>query len=134
MRTASRPMRVADDMQASEPAPAPAESFARRVGRNGAAAAAPRVRPPPATPDVDTLREAELEDSILSAIADAVDVLADDSEPENPAPGTRSAARRSATIAPDVEPPPVSRTDDDLDSDEIGDEIQRILSSYSQDR
>ena len=130
MRTASRPMRVVEEDRTTEPTAEP--SFARRVGRNGAAAASPRSRPPPETPAEDVLRDAELEDSILSAIADAVDVLAVDSPPTPPVPGARSSMspRRAAPIAPEVEPP----RDGDSDADEIGDEIQRILASYSEDR
>ena len=131
MRAATRPRRVIDDappvdLSAEEP------SFARRLGRNGAAAAAPRSRPPAPPTAADSQREAELEDSILSAIADAVDVLADDPEPTRPAPGARSgmSAKRGVPIAPDVVP----ATEEDGETDEIGDEIQRILSSYSQDR
>jgi hypothetical protein len=131
MGAATRPRRVIDDVQPMEPAPEE-PSFARRMERNGAAAAAPRSRRPAPPTAADSQREAELEDSILSAIADAVDVLADDPEPTTPVPGARSgmSAKRGVPIAPDVVP----ANEEDGETDEIGDEIQRILSSYSQDR
>ena len=131
MRAATRPRRVIDDAPPVDPAPEE-PSFARRLGRNGAAAMAPRSRPPAPPTAADSQREAELEDSILSAIADAVDVLADDPEPTRPAPGARSgmSAKHGVPIAPDDVP----ANEEDSETDEIGDEIQRILSSYSQDR
>lgn len=131
LRTASRPRRVnaAPEVREEEPAAAAASPLGRRLNRNGATVAPPRTRPAPA-PDLDA-KDDELEDSILSAIADAVDVLADD----NAATTKRSSAsaKRGAPIAPEVEPPPQRNRNDD-ESDEIGDEIQRILASYSQDR
>lgn len=122
MKAAQRPVRVQPEPLA-EP---PGASFASRMARNGAAAAAPRMRPPPPAAD----REAELEDSILSAIADAVDVLADDTEMPPP---RRAAAPEPVHVEPEPEDEP-ARYGDEFAEDEIGDEIQRILSSYSNRR
>ena len=135
MRAATRPRQVIDDVQPLEPAASAEPSFARRVGRNGAAAAAPRSRPPPSPSEADTQRDAELEDSILSAIADAVDVLADDPVPTQPVPGARGgmSAKRGVPIAPN-EALASEVGAEDGEADEIGDEIQRILASYSDDR
>ncbi len=132
MRTASRPARMAEE---PPPAARPQESdLARRMGRNGGGAASPRLRTPPPAREMDAKREAELEDSILSAIADAVDVLADDNAPAQPQRASARAARERAPIAPDVEPPLDAVVDDDEGADEIGDEIQRILASYNEGR
>ena len=136
MRAASRPIRVIDESSRSsdEIRSQSADPNARRVGRNGATPAAPRVQPP--SPNPDQQREAELEDSILSAIADAVDVLADNGLEEDEAKGTRSARVRDTQLARGAEPPPDvdEAEDEDVDADEIGDEIQRILLSYGENR
>ena len=84
--------------------------------------------------DPDSRREAELEDSILSAIADAVDVLAEDRP--NVAARKRSERPVSEAKAPpvgDTKPPLLDRAGEDRDPQaiEIGDEIQRILASYT---
>ncbi|MCW5713533.1 MAG: hypothetical protein KIT43_03315 [Bauldia sp.] len=110
-------------------------NFAQRTTQNSAGASLPERRPRVERPP-EPRREADFEDSILSAIADAVDVLADDNAPEAaepvmfepPAPQARPGARAART-APPVEPPPAPG-----ETDEIGDEIQRILASYSQNR
>jgi hypothetical protein len=76
-----------------------------------------------------------LEDSILSAIADAVDVLADDGTV--PQQGRRQPPpERSAEVQaePDNNAPYEAEYEEDLVEDEIGDEIQRILSSYGDRR
>lgn len=64
-----------------------------------------------------------MEDSILAAIAQAVDVLVEDRSTDNLGPVR-------GEFAPVAEP----AGEDDAASDDIGDEIQRILASYSQSR
>lgn len=128
MRAAPRPRRVVDEPP-QRPAASGESDLARRVARNGGTMP-PRVRTQP-PPDLDAKREAELEDSILSAIADAVDVLADDSVPEPEE--RRPASRGRAPIAPEVDQPLDDLGGDD-ETDEIGDEIQRILASYNEGR
>jgi hypothetical protein len=78
-----------------------------------------------------------LENSILSAIADAVDVLAEDrpNQRARSAPPGRRSGGPEAPLARNVKPPPLDRSkEDDAQTDEIGDEIQRILASYSANR
>ncbi|MGE0457435.1 MAG: NYN domain-containing protein [Bauldia sp.] len=99
--------------------PTPRSVLAQRTAQNGVAM--PERRTSTAGP-VEARPEADLEDSILSAIADAVDVLVEDEV------GPRAAAR-SGGDAPAVRPPPPPS-----DDDEIGDEIQRILSTFSRNR
>ncbi len=82
-----------------------------------------------------------LESSILAAIAQAVDVLVDDN-PEPPRRGTRGARsrpRRSPSRRPhratsQPEPPPDPEPSPGGGSEDIGDEIQRIIASYSRAR
>jgi len=80
------------------------------------------VAPEPAK-DVEAEKD-PIESSILAAIAEAVDVLViEDGNGKEPAPVAAPAAPQKA-VAPT---PPA----DDAD---IGDEIQRILAAYSQNR
>lgn len=107
---------------ASQPTPAPksASSPAKSSGDDG---------------DKDTV-----ESSILAAIAQAVDVLVEDSggksrpsdRPDNsePEPAEKSAPAAKAETEADEAP-----EDDDVpEGDDIGDEIQRIIASYSRNR
>jgi hypothetical protein len=109
----------------AEPAPAPAaEAPAKREGGNG-----------------DTL-----EHSILAAIAEAVDVLVEDSaEPDDtpePPPQQREAqGKKRGTQAappparqPDPPPPAPAEEEDIGESNDIGDQIQRIIASYNRNR
>jgi hypothetical protein len=77
-------------------------------------------------PDAD-----EVENSILAAIAEAVDVLVEDraTDAAPPKAAENGKARDAATETP---APRTGPSDDD--GDDIGDEIQRILASYSQGR
>jgi len=103
--TASRP---------TPPVPKPASSPAKSSGDDG---------------DKDTV-----ESSILAAIAQAVDVLVEDSggksqpsdRPDDSEPEPAAKAETEADEAPE---------DDDVpEGDDIGDEIQRIIASYSRNR
>lgn len=126
LRAALRPVRVSD---AGQPA---VETVARPAKQPRRVAAAPPRSRQRVARGSDSSMETELEDSILSAIADAVDILAEDGPTEEAAP-----ARRAPRIAVDVEPPPLDPNDglnDDAEADEIGDEIQRILATYSENR
>lgn len=138
---APRPNIAPPRARTARPEPAPTEPPARPMPAPTAAprapAPAPRsgsavaLRPPvrrsltsaPATPPGD---RDPIENSILAAIAQAVDVLVDDGDsrkapPPAPAPEPVAAA----------EPPQPSEAAAD---DDIGDEIQRILAAYSQNR
>jgi len=70
-----------------------------------------------------------LESSILAAIAQAVDVLVEDSGGSEPPTGENAAADL-ATPKPQPEPEP----SEGGEGDDIGDEIQRIIASYSRAR
>jgi hypothetical protein len=65
-----------------------------------------------------------MESSILAAIAEAVDVLVEDRSTDRP----RNDRRKQEPAATDAPPPGQD------DGSDIGDEIQRILASYSQNR
>lgn len=128
LRAASRPVRVVDAPSPDEDLRA-SSSFASRVGRNGAEPPRRQHRAP-ARSEPPAELEADLEDSILSAIADAVDVLADDQttpmspdEDDLPTPTPREGSDETDRAA----------RESDVD-DEIGDEIQRILATYSDRR
>jgi len=77
-----------------------------------------------------------LESSILAAIAEAVDVLvengADEEAPSREPPARRAPSNNSAKMA---EPQPSQPADDeDAESGDIGDQIQRIIASYNRNR
>jgi len=94
----------------------------------------------PARTSTDDGDSDSVESSILAAIAEAVDVLVEDSggkskpaaEPEDAKSSTRERAERTARSEPEVAAEPAA--DDDPESDDIGDEIQRIIASYSRNR
>lgn len=98
----------------------------------------------PTTKPAPEREKSDIEDSILAAIADAVDVLVEDRATDRPAQGREeigpraAAAPRPAPTAPTpsaVRPAPAPEpADRDGDADDIGDEIQRILASYSKNR
>lgn len=108
---------------------------------------------PPPEPVVEVTSEAEgpqegltqpnseaLENSILAAIAEAVDVLVEDTNGETPPP--REAPKKKP--APLRQEPPPRRESprrverptapDDGDGSDIGDQIQRIIASYNRNR
>ncbi len=126
-----RPFRT-DDSRAPERPAASAE--APRMRRAGSGEQSNPARRRPAATDPADRREADLEDSILSAIADAVDVLADDVPKRGS--GRRETPRHEAPKVGDVRPPPpLDRSSErEMGTDEIGDEIQRILASYTANR
>lgn len=128
---------------AVEPAPAP--SPVRPPAQRGAAGTAVVMRPPARrtavvmTNDASSQRD-PIESSILAAIAQAVDVLVDDGGHEPPAPAPQATPQqppqrpaRIAAPAPVPEPVQSPAVDTGEDGD-IGDEIQRILAAYSQNR
>lgn len=128
---------VAPPPAAERPRPTARSTFAARTTQNSAGASLPERRPRTERPPEPVRREAEFEDSILSAIADAVDVLADDPPAQpaaEPAPSTARPAPRSPARAAAPAPAPAEPLPPSGEADEIGDEIQRILASYSQNR
>ncbi|MHA1157627.1 MAG: NYN domain-containing protein [Alphaproteobacteria bacterium] len=100
--------------------------------------------PPPDMPapkeDTPQIDSAPLESSILAAIAEAVDVLVE-GDADTPATGTpvtdtpvRDASQDSKTAEPAAQPPSAPASEEGEESDDIGDEIQRIIASYQRDR
>ena len=74
-----------------------------------------------------------MESSILAAIAEAVDVLVEDSgeAEDGDAPDRKPDTTRTLKQRPRSE----SEEDEDLaEGDDIGDEIQRIIASYNRNR
>jgi hypothetical protein len=118
----------------AKPAP-PAKPAAKGAPPAPAKSSAPRKGAAEQTPD-------ELETSILAAIAEAVDVLVDDSakqepEPEEAAPPAPAKRKPAATTQKPAEPErtsPASDEDDDAEGGDIGDQIQRIIASYNRNR
>jgi hypothetical protein len=81
-------------------------------------------------PDTD-----EVENSILAAIAEAVDVLVEDRATDTVPPAKADKADNGkGRDAASAETPAPANPAADEDGDDIGDEIQRILASYSQGR
>jgi hypothetical protein len=91
------------------------------------AAAGPEAAPPSAAPAAT----GDVEDSILAAIAEAVDVLVD--KPAAPVPAPAPAA---ASVRPPLRPAasPKAPTPPPPAEDDIGNEIQKILANYTQSR
>jgi hypothetical protein len=125
---------------AVEPAPTP--SPLRTPAPRSAAGTAVVMRPPARrtavvmTNDTSSQRD-PIESSILAAIAQAVDVLVDDGEHEAPAPAPQVSPQppqRPARIAAPAPEPVQSPAADAGEDGDIGDEIQRILAAYSQNR
>jgi len=130
---------------AAEATPAPLPASPVRPPAPRQAVGAPTATRPPARriapPSGETTGPRDpIESSILAAIAQAVDVLVDDgeaqaapkaAEPQAEAPPQRGPAR---IAGPAPEPVRESDADANEDSDDIGDEIQRILAAYSQNR
>ena len=116
----------------------------RPAGRRMADRAQPG--PPPHGPAAPKPAPAEgendaLESSILAAIAQAVDVLVDDDAGAAKARDTGQeneveavAVEASAPPTSQPEPPPDPEPSPGGDSEDIGDEIQRIIASYSRAR
>ena len=77
-----------------------------------------------------------LENSILAAIAEAVDVLVEDST-DDEHPSREPPAKKKATNGPRQEErplPPPSAVEEDPESGDIGDQIQRIIATYTRNR
>jgi hypothetical protein len=128
-------------------APAPAASTPPPEAEAKPVAPPPSAAPPPPSPAESGNPDA-LESSILAAIAEAVDVLVEDSapiEPEEeaapppPPPKREPPGRRAAVTPPPRQPdppPPPAKAEEEVDeeSNDIGDQIQRIIASYNRNR
>jgi hypothetical protein len=108
-------------------------TIAPSAGTNGAAP--PTAAAPPehaAEADHDEGRAPEsLETSILAAIAEAVDVLVD--EPEATERTKPAASRQPVAESPEEEDAAPTEVDEG-ESNDIGDQIQRIIASYNRNR
>lgn len=116
--------------------PTPRASLPTR-GPSPRGSSAVALRPPARRSAPASAQDARdpIESSILAAIAQAVDVLVDDSDNAPPPPPVAKAPRRALpepqAQTPEPAPAPVDNATEDGD---IGDEIQRILAAYSQNR
>jgi hypothetical protein len=116
-----------------------------------AALPAPPAPPTAAEAAADTAptqaSSAALENSILAAIAEAVDVLVEDSNDDERPPREPPARQRQSGTArlPErsspaprprqvPEPEPEPEPEENTDSNDIGDQIQRIIASYNRNR
>jgi hypothetical protein len=98
-----------------------------------AASAQARPAPPTATPRGFQQTPSPhppdaLEDSILAAIAEAVDVLVEDGNVDERASNQQNARKKPPS------PPQPAPAEDDAESGDIGDQIQRIIASYTRNR
>jgi len=132
------PQKAPAPPQAAEPPEEEEEEIAPRKAR------APAANPPPTSAE----NSDALESSILAAIAEAVDVLVEDSaaepeapEPEDeafeeepPQPPKRRASARPQPAEPDYEEPQPAPEEPEDESSDIGDQIQRIIASYNRGR
>jgi hypothetical protein len=127
----------------------PAQGPAQAPGQAHAQAKPAPAAPPGRAPQASKTNSDALEHSILAAIAEAVDVLVEDSADEpgsaRPQPQRRPAAtenqRRPAAPSParndkrDATPAgSPNETDDGDEGGDIGDQIQRIIASYNRNR
>lgn len=169
LRAAARPLRPLAEGEAARTPLASVRSAAAERARSGAAAKPPVKK-------AEEAPKSEMEDTILAAIAEAVDVLVEDRATDKPRVEARSEPRAEARAEPRPEPrvearpepraeprhearaeprperspprqaerappraaepppPPPKPEPATMDSDDIGDEIQRILASYSKNR
>jgi hypothetical protein len=141
---ASPPPRPAAPAAPAKAAPAPASSKPAAPPRQATGNRAAPAKPPPAPPASQGQRpgaaparaaapaemdKEALESSILAAIAQAVDVLVEDSSGTEPPTGEATAADLAT---PERQPEP--NPSEGGEGDDIGDEIQRIIASYSRAR
>ncbi len=136
------PPRPTPPAPANTPPPRPAAPAAPAAKpAPGATRPAAGARPPPAAARTATAEEPNkdaLESSILAAIAQAVDVLVDDggeakAEEADFEMASEPAVEEAAEPPPEAEPPEPEASEGG-DSEDIGDEIQRIIASYSRAR
>jgi hypothetical protein len=88
-----------------------------------------------AAPQASDADKDAVESSILAAIAQAVDVLVEDSGGKTK--GSAPTPPKSSSAAPPERKPPASPPAEEAppaEGDDIGDEIQRIIASYNRNR
>lgn len=129
---------------ANKPPEDPAPPAPAAAAKNSASTPAPAQEPspaketkaePPPKPASGTMasasEQATVESSILAAIAEAVDVLVEDSDAK---PKAAAKPAKPAAAPREKKPAPKPASEDVEEGDEIGDEIQRIIASYSRNR
>lgn len=121
-----------------QPPPAPPKAQPRPAAAPKPAPAQPKAPPKPAAPRpaAEPASSEALESSILAAIAQAVDVLIEDSHaaPTESAPQEPPSKEKPPAPPVAAEPKPDPAPSEGGESDDIGDEIQRIIASYSRAR
>jgi len=140
--TVAKPAPPAARPAASEPRPAaprtppPRPSPPSRPSGNGQGGTRPPAARAASRPAAPAEGEGDaLESSILAAIAQAVDVLVDDKAEAKAREEVEAVeAEMPAPQIPQPEPPPDPEPSPGGDSEDIGDEIQRIIASYSRAR
>ena len=122
------------------PPPRPTAATAGRPANGGPAPARPTAAKAATKPTPSESDDA-LESSILAAIAQAVDVLVDDNDAATKARDSGDEIEMemdTVEVSPappsQPEPPPDPEPSPGGDSEDIGDEIQRIIASYSRAR
>jgi hypothetical protein len=121
----------------SSPAATPRPASPLAAGVRPPPISAPRTPPttrPPATTQASDADKEAVESSILAAIAQAVDVLVEDSGGKTKL--SAPTPPKSSSAAPPEKKPPASPPAEEVPSegDDIGDEIQRIIASYNRNR
>jgi hypothetical protein len=121
----------------SSPAATPRPASPLAAGVRPPPISAPRTPPttrPPATTQTSDADKEAVESSILAAIAQAVDVLVEDSGGKTKL--SAPTPPKSSSAAPPEKKPPASPPAEEVPSegDDIGDEIQRIIASYNRNR
>jgi hypothetical protein len=128
---AAEPARQAAPASPRQPQP---KAQPRPAAPQRPAAPKPAARPA-AKPTKEPANSEALESSILAAIAQAVDVLIEDGHAgTSEAPATPPPPRDKEPPAAPVEAQPDQPPSEGGESDDIGDEIQRIIASYSRAR
>lgn len=103
----------------------------------------PRKAPPAGGPSKGAGAAAgdPIENSILAAIAEAVDVLVESSADRTGREAPTPAKMRPAQPPPEAKPKPKPRSEarskptaQEKEEEDIGDEIQRIIASYNRER
>ena len=140
VKPATRPAAAEPSQAAPRTTPPPRPAPVGAAGRTGSAAGSAKPLSAKAKPPAEEGNNGALESSILAAIAQAVDVLVEDGGETGKAKDMefeREDAPVSAERAPPAsspEPPPDPEPSQGGDSEDIGDEIQRIIASYSRAR
>jgi len=121
----------------STPAATPRPASPLAAGVRPPPVSAPRTPPttkPPAAPQASDADKDAVESSILAAIAQAVDVLVEDSGGKTK--GSAPTPPKSSSAAPPEKKPPAAPPAEEAppEGDDIGDEIQRIIASYNRNR